>query len=218
MPPRHIFHFNVLLLDGCCCVGLFQRSPKSPSSKGAFSDEDDQVWPNSAKSSISSPFRSTNLHRTGSIQNLIHKFSGPDDVFTFGNGHYPTRPGRMTKAYSVEVLDSPPPATPSSATLPQSPIPSITVTPTLAAAPAVPELAAAAGAAEKSPKSSKISGRTDDPVGAKQDTSKAKSKTQNSSKDFMVDSGMGSVSSGEPLAAVLCSRHRMKWEMDHQRK
>lgn len=197
VPPRRLLPFNALLLDGCCCVGLFQHSPKSPSPRGAFSDEDDQVWLTSPERSPTSLSQSTNLHRTGSIQNLIHKFSGPDDVFTFGNGHYPTRPGRLTKAYSVEVLDSSPPTTPSSAKVPQSPIPIITVTPTLT----VPEAAAAAGA-EKSPKSNQIIDGIDCPVGAKQDTSKAKSKTQPSSKDFMVDSGMGSVSGDKPLATV----------------
>lgn len=206
MPPRHFFPFNVLLLDGCCCVGLFQRSLKSSSSKGTFSDDDDQVWLTSPKRSPTSASpRSTNLHRAGSIQNLISKFSGPDDVFTFGNGHYPTRTGRLKKAYSVEVLDSPPPTTPPSAKLPQSPVPSITVTSTLAKAPTIPQAAAAVAVAEKSPKTNQIGGGIDFPVGAKQDILKAKSKTQqvvDSSKDFMIDSGMGSVSGVELLAAV----------------
>lgn len=175
---------NVVLLDGCCCVGLFQRSPKSPPSNGSFSDEADQVWPTSPKKSSTGTPRTNSLHRAGSIQNLIFKFSGPDDVFTFGNGHYPSRPGKLTKAYSVEVLDSPlPPATPSSAKLPQSPIPSIVVTPALAAGATIPEAEAAAAAAEKN--------------------LKAKSKTRrivNSRKDFMVDSGMGSVSGDRPTA------------------
>lgn len=187
---------NVVLLDGCCCVGLFQRSPKSSSPKGSFGNEADQVWPTSPSRSPTGTPRSTSLHRSGSIQNLIFKFSGPDDVFTFGNGHYPSRPGKLTKAYSVEVLDSPPP---SSAKLPQSPIPTITVTPTLAEATTVPE-AAAAAAAEKN--------------------LKAQSKTRsifNSSKDFMIDSGMGSVSGDQtdrpPMFVTTSPREK---EVDHQ--
>lgn len=185
-----------IVLEMCCCVHLFQRtpgspsSPLSPSSKISIKDEADQVWTASYKSPPSSPSRSTNLHRAGSIQNLISKFSGPDQVFSSGYSHLP-KPGRLTKAYSVEVLDSP-----TSPLTPCSPdqVPNITVTPP----PQGTSQSQPESAQDKS-KTSQIAARIDCPEGGnseKADLKERKSKTQifDFGRDSVGDSGLGSVS------------------------
>lgn len=188
-----------VVLETCCCVRLFQRTPGSPSSKISIKDEADQVWTGSYKNSSSSPSRSTNLHRAGSIKNLISKFSGPDQVFSSGYSHLP-KPGRLTKAYSVEVLDSP-----TSPLTPCSPdqVPNITVTP-----PAKGMSQSEPESAQDKSKTSQIAARIDCPEG--RDTEKADLKERKSQtlifdfgRDSVGDSGLGSVSKKEkPLTCL----------------
>lgn len=182
-----------IVLEMCCCVRLFQRtpgSPSSPSSKISIKDEADQVWPASYKNPSSSLSRSTNLHRAGSIQNLISKFSGPDQVFSSGCSHLP-KPGRLTKAFSVEVLDSP-----TSPLTPCSPeVPDITVTP-----PA--KGTSQSESAQDKSKTSQVAAGIDCPEGGdteKADLKERKSKTQifDFGRDSVADSGLGSVSKKE---------------------
>lgn len=185
-----------IVLEMCCCVRLFQRtpgSPSSPSSKIFIKDEADQVWTASYQNSSSSLSRSTNLHRAGSIQNLISKFSGSDQVFSSGYSHLP-KPGRLTKAYSVEVLDSP-----TSPLTPCSPdqVPNITVTP-----PAKGTSQSEPVSAQDKSKTSQIAARIDCPEGGdteKADLKERKSKTQifDFGRDSVGDSGLGSVSKKE---------------------
>lgn len=189
-----------IVLETCCCVRLFQRSPgspSSPSSKIFIKDEADQLWPASYKNPSSSLSRSTNLHRAGSIQNLISKFSGPDQVFSSGYSHIP-KPGRLTKAYSVEVLDSP-----TSPLTPCSPdqVPNITITP--------PAKGTSQSESQDNSKTSQIAARIDCPEGG--DTEKADLKERKSKTlifdfgiDSVGDSGLGSVSKKEkPLTYCL---------------
>lgn len=182
-----------IVLGTCCCVRLFQRTPGSPSSKISIKDKADQVWIASYKNPSSSLSRSTNLHRAGSIQNLIDKFSGPDQVFSSGYSHLP-KPGRLTKAYSVEVLDSP-----TSPLTPCSPdqVPNITVTP-----PAKGTSQSEPESAQDKSKTSQIAARIDFPEGG--DTEKADLKENHSrtlifdfGRDSVGDSGLGSVSKKE---------------------
>lgn len=173
-----------IVLETCCCVRLFQRTPGSPSSKSSVTDEADEVWTATYKDASSSLSRSTNLHRAGSIQNLINKFSGPDQVFSSGYSHLP-KPGRLTKAYSVEVLDSP-----TSPLTPCSPdqVPNITVTPP------------AKATSQSEPESAQDKSVTSlNAVSTVREREERKSKTQvfDFGRDSVADSGLGSVSKKE---------------------
>lgn len=197
-----------IVLETCCCVRLFQRTPGSPSSNISIKDEADRVWTASYKNPSSSFSRSTSLHRAGSIQNLISKFSGPDQVFSSGYSHLP-KPGRLTKAYSVEVLDSP-----TSPLTPCSPdqVPDITVTP-----PAKGTSQSEPESAQDKSKTSQIAATIDLPEGGdaeKADPKEKKSKAQifDFGRDSVGDSGLGSVSEKRrnPRHAVSMSLHEIK--------
>lgn len=190
------------------CVPLFQHAPHSSSSQSPPSpdqttnkEEAEQVWRASYKKPSAGLSRSSNLHRAGSIKDLISKFSGSDHVISSGSPHNPfSRTGRVPKSASVEALDSPAskssPSTPSSIGKVESPVPCITVTPPLRdTSQSEPE------SAQRNTKTSQITARIDCPVGGgtEKTDSKPKNKTQttDSGRDSVADSGMGSVSKKE---------------------
>lgn len=142
--------------------------------------------------------RSTNLQRSGSVKDLINRFSGPDhnsstsclQGLSFGTG-------RVPKSASVEALESPKsqstPSTPRSVGQDDVSVPSITVTP-----PFRESNQNRAESPQRGTKNSQITARIDCPVGgsAEKTDSVPKSKTQtpDSGRDSVADSGMGSVS------------------------
>uniref|UniRef100_A0A3Q1B252 Myosin tail domain-containing protein n=1 Tax=Amphiprion ocellaris TaxID=80972 RepID=A0A3Q1B252_AMPOC len=137
--------------------------------------------------------RSSNLQRAGSIKDLISKFSDSDPLWPNNSPLSPFKPGRLTKAFSIEVLTSPPssPTTPRSTGPIESPLPNITVTPPL-------KQAAQVKSAQKDAKSNQITARIDCPVegSAVKKVTEPKSKTQttDSGRDSVADSGLGSES------------------------
>ncbi|XP_018558071.2 uncharacterized protein LOC108901147 [Lates calcarifer] len=174
------------------------RTPESSPTKSPLSphqttngEEADQAWASNLKKTSTSLSRSTNLHRTGSVKDLINKFSGPDQVSPSGS---PVSPGfgigRALKSASVEVLLSPKsgPSTPSSVGPDEGSVPSITVTP--------PLRGTNQNEAQRGTKSSQITARIDCPVGGSAentDSQPSKTQTTESGRDSVADSGMGSV-------------------------
>ncbi|XP_051267924.1 cingulin-like protein 1 isoform X2 [Dicentrarchus labrax] len=171
------------------------QSPLSPHTK----EEAEQAWRASHKKPSAGLSRSSNLHRAGSIKDLISKFSGQDYVSSSGSPNSPTSgAGRVLKFVSMEALKSPTskssPSTPTSVGQEESPVPCITVTP-----PFRENSQNGAQPAQKDAKTSQITARMDCPVGgsAEKTNSKAKqnkTQTTHSGRDSVADSGMGSES------------------------
>lgn len=140
----------------------------------------------------------SNLQRTGSIKDLINKFSGADNVFFFSSQHNPfTKTRRLRKYASIEILDYPSStSSPSTADIvgqDKSLSPSTSITP-----PIQDASASKPGSGQGNPKASQISARIDCPVGG--GTEKTDSQPGNkiqatdSGRESVADSGMGSVS------------------------
>ncbi|XP_032396234.1 myosin-16 [Etheostoma spectabile] len=179
------------------------RASKYPSYKSPLSphqttneEEAEQARRASYREAAAVP-RSSNLHRAGSVKNLISKFSGQDPVSSSGSQQSLfSGTGQVPKAASAEALESSEskssPSIPSSVEQDQSPVPSITVTPPLGTSQNV------AQSAQRSISTSQISARIDCPVGGsfEKNNSKpsAKTKTIDSGRDSVADSGMGSES------------------------
>lgn len=177
---------------------LFQPTPPNQTTN---EHQAHQAWRSTQKKLPAGLSHISNLHRGGSIKDLISKFSVLDRDFCAGS----LRRARLYKAASIELLDFPGsysvPATPSSLEEVESPvfkevespIPSITVTP-----PFTESTQTEPGSAQKNTVTSQISARIDGPVGgstAKTDSKPSnKTQTTHSGNDSVADSGMGSVS------------------------
>ncbi|XP_042365691.1 uncharacterized protein LOC121960152, partial [Plectropomus leopardus] len=167
-------------------------SSQSPHNLQQATDEEEakQAWSANHKKQAAGLSRSSNLRRTGSVKDLINKFSGPDSVAPSGSPQSPTSgAGKITKSESVKSKSSP--STPSGVGQVEGPVPSITVTP-----PFRVTGQNVAQSAQTGTKMSQIAARIDCPVGrsAEKINPEPKSKTQttNSGRDSVADSGMGS--------------------------
>ncbi|XP_034752349.1 cingulin-like protein 1 [Etheostoma cragini] len=179
------------------------RAPKYPSYKSPLSphqttneEEAEQAWRASYREIAAVP-RNSNLHRAGSVKNLISKFSGPDHVSSSGSQQsLSSGTGQVPKVASSEALKSQKskssPCIPSSVGQDQNPVPSITVTSPLGSSQNVPP------SAQRSIRTSQISARIDCPIGGsfEKTISKPRAKTQtiDSGRDSVADSCMGSES------------------------
>lgn len=177
---------------------LFQPTPPKQTTN---EHQAHQAWGSSQKKPPAGLSHISSLYRSGSIKDLISKFSGLDRDFCSGS----LRRARLYKAASIEVLDFPgfysAPATPSSfeeVESPvfkevESPIPSITVTP-----PFTESTQTEPRSAQKNTVPSQNSARIDCPVrgsAAKTDSKPSNTtQTTHSGNDSVADSGMGSVS------------------------
>lgn len=179
---------------------LFQHAPECSPPQSTLSlhqstnkEEAEQALRASHKKTSTGLSRSTNLYRSGSIKDLITRFSGPERIsstsslqgLSFGTE-------RVLKSASVEALESPTSqssrSTPGRVGQEEVSVPSITVTP--------PYRESNHNRAESLQRgtSSQITARIDCPAGgsAEQTDSAPNSKTQ--TPDSVADSGMGSVS------------------------
>ncbi|XP_035524339.1 cingulin-like protein 1 [Morone saxatilis] len=176
------------------------QSPKSYSSQSPLSphtkEEAEQAWRASHKKPSAGLSRTSNLHRAGSIKDLISKFSGQDYISSSGSPKSPTSGAeRVLKSVSMEALASPKskssPSTPTSVGQEESPVPSITVTP-----PFRESSQNRVQPAQKDPKTSQITARIDCPVGGSAEKTDSKPRNQmqttHSGRDSVADSGMGS--------------------------
>lgn len=188
----------------CYCLHLFQHAPESSSSQSPLSpqqtdrkEEAEQTSRASHKKPSPGLSGRSNLHRTGSIKDLINKFSGQDHPQSPYSG---TR--QVRKSASAEALVSPKykssQSTPSSFGQDESAVPSITVTP-----PLRETSQNGTETAQRGTKISKITARIDCPVGSSTEkpNSQPRKKTQitDSGRESVADSGMGSVSKEIPL-------------------
>ncbi|XP_031133399.1 cingulin-like protein 1 [Sander lucioperca] len=180
------------------------HAPKYPSYQSPLSprqttneEEAEQAWRASHKKAAAGLPRSSNLHRAGSVKNLISKFSGQDHVSSSGSPQSLSSGTEVPKSASADNLESPKskssPSTPSGVGRDESPVPSITVTP-----PLMGTSQNVAQSAQRSISTSQISARIDCPVGGslKKTNSEPRGKTQttDSGRDSVADSGMGSES------------------------
>ncbi|XP_039636356.1 uncharacterized protein LOC120545814 isoform X1 [Perca fluviatilis] len=181
------------------------HAPKYPSYQSPLSprqttneEEAEQAGRASPRKAAAGLPRSSNLHRAGSVKNLISKFSGPDHVSSSGSPQsLSSGTGQVPKSASAEAIKSPKSksswSTPSGVGRDESPVPSITVTPPLMGASQN-----AAQSAQRSINTSQISARIDCPVGGsfEKTNSEPRRKTQiaDSGRDSVADSGMGSES------------------------
>lgn len=183
-----------IVLGICYCVHLFQHAPESSSSQSPLSlhqttneEEAEQALRASHKKPAAGLSRSTNLHRAGSVKDLITKFSGSDHVSSSSSPQSPSSgTGKVSKSASAEALYSPKStsslSTPSSVGQAEGPVPSITLTP-----PCRATIQDVAQSAQRSTKSSQIAVRIDCPV-------EGSAEKKKSGRDSVADSGMGSVS------------------------
>lgn len=169
---------------------LFQHAPKSSSFHSPLSlhqttnkEEAEYSWRASQKKPSAGLSRSSNLHRAGSIKDLINKFSGPNHVSSSGSPQSPSSgTAKVEKSASIEALETPKskscPSTPSSVSQEISDVPDIKES--------------------RDTQTSQITARIDCPVGGsvEKTDSKPRSQTQitESGRDSVADSGMGSVS------------------------
>lgn len=184
------------VLGICYCVHLFQHAPYSPVSlyKTTNKEEAEQAWRANQKKPSAGLSRSSNLHRSGSIKDLIDKFSGPF-----------SGTGQITRSTSKEVLVSPKsklsPFNLSNIRQDDSQDSSIDVTSHF-------NDTSQNGTEEvrRVTKTSQITARIDCPTGGstKKSDSKQRKKTQMTDYggDSVSDSGMGSVSKKESLSTV----------------
>uniref|UniRef100_UPI0037E8D690 myosin-9 n=1 Tax=Semicossyphus pulcher TaxID=241346 RepID=UPI0037E8D690 len=167
------------------------QPPLSPHRK-TIDNDIEQVKKASQKPSANLS-RSSNLRRSGSIKDLISKFSGPDNVSAPGS---PQSPTFVSPKSAFAVFPESPKSKMSltkqnSVGQDQSSVPSITVTP--------PIRQTNQNGDKSGNKSGQITARIDCPVGGsaeKTSESEAKSKAQttDSGRDSVADSGMGSES------------------------
>ncbi|XP_040013965.1 uncharacterized protein LOC120806664 [Xiphias gladius] len=171
------------------------QSPCSPH-QTTNEKEAEQAWRASHKRPSAGLSNRTNLQRAGSIKDLINKFSGPDQISPSSSPQSPGfGVGQALKSASAEALESPKskssPSTPGSVVPDESPVPSITITPPLRETGQNE-----ARSAQRGTKTSQIAVRIDCPVGGSagnadsQPTSKTR--TTDSGRDSLADSGMGS--------------------------
>ncbi|XP_054469012.1 cingulin [Anoplopoma fimbria] len=179
------------------------HAPKPSSLQSPFSphqttneEEAEQAWRASHKKGLS---RKTNLHRAGSVKELITKFSGPDHVSPSGSPQSPS-PGteQVPKFAPAEALESPKSksspstSTPGSIGQDEDAVPSITVTPPFR------ETQVVAQSAQRGTNTSTITARIDCPVGGsaekKDSEPRRQTQTTESGRDSVADSGMGSES------------------------
>lgn len=142
-----------------CVAPFFQPVPKSPSGQSAEAE----LVLNKPPSG-----RSSNLRRATSTKDLISRFSGPDPFYLPKSGS-----GKLVKAFSIEVLDSP---------VDECPAPSLMPT---------PANKSQTEAAQKESKDTQSAVQ----IQAEKTEPKPKSKTQmaESGRESVADSGMGSV-------------------------
>ncbi|TKS84127.1 Cingulin-like protein 1 [Collichthys lucidus] len=166
------------------------HAPKSSSFHSPLSlhqttnkEEAEYSWRASQKKPSAGLSRSSNLHRAGSIKDLINKFSGPNHVSSSGSPQSPSsETAKVEKSSSIEALEIPKskscPSTPSSVSQESSDVPDIKES--------------------KDTQTSQITARIDCPVGGsvEKTDSKPRSQTQitESGRDSVADSGMGSES------------------------
>lgn len=183
------------VLGTCYCVHLFQPAPQVTSSQSSLSshqttnkEEAEQAWRAGSKSrDLKGLSCGSSLRRTGSIKDLISKFSGPDHV---SSSRSPQSPSSGAGKVALESPKSSP-SSPSSVGQYESPVPSITVTPSV-----IDTSQNEAGSTQTDTKTSQITARIDCPVdGSAVKTSQTR--TPDSGRDSVADSGMGSVSKRE---------------------
>uniref|UniRef100_A0A3Q1HM87 Myosin tail domain-containing protein n=2 Tax=Anabas testudineus TaxID=64144 RepID=A0A3Q1HM87_ANATE len=142
--------------------------------------------------------RSTNLHRSGSVKDLISRFSGPDRTSSSSSLQgLSLGAGRVLKSTSDEAFESPKslssPSTPTSIDQDDVSVPGITVTP-----PFRESNQNRAESTERGTKTSQITARIDCPVeGSTEKTDsvpKSKAQTTDCGRESVADSGMGSES------------------------
>lgn len=183
------------VLGTCYCVHLFQPAPQVTSSQSSLSshqttnkEEAEQAWRAGSKSrDLKGLSCGSSLRRTGSIKDLISKFSGPDHD---SSSRSPQSPSSGAGKVALESPKSSP-SSPSSVGQYESPVPSITVTPSV-----IDTSQNEAGSTQTDTKTSQITARIDCPVdGSAVKTSQTR--TPDSGRDSVADSGMGSVSKRE---------------------
>ncbi|XP_044029962.1 myosin-9-like isoform X2 [Siniperca chuatsi] len=178
------------------------RAPESSSSQPPLSPHQtsneevaEQTWRASHKKPSPGLPRRSNLHRAGSIKDLISKFSGQDHASTSSSPQSPSS-GTGPKSASAEALESPnsklSQSTPSSVGRDESLVPSITVTPPLR------ETSQNGAETAQRGTTSQITARIDCPVGSSTEKTDSqpgnKTQTTDSGRDSVADSGMGSES------------------------
>lgn len=208
------------VLGICYCVPLFQHAPKSFSChslpcRHQTTNKNESKQACTQQKPTAGLARSSNLHRAGSIKDLISKFSGPDHIFfSISPCNHCSRTGRAPKSAPGEVrLSSASKSSPcslSSVGQDESPVFSIAVTPQFRdTSQSEPK------AAQRDTRISQTTARINFPVGgdAEKTDSKPRNKTQttDSGCDSVADSDMGSVSKKEKLLTViLMSLHETK--------
>lgn len=185
------------VLGTCYCVHLFQPAPQVTSSQSSLSshqttnkEEAEQAWRAGSKSrDLKGLSCGSSLRRTGSIKDLISKFSGPDHDSSSRSPQSPSSGAGKVALESPKSKSSP--SSPSSVGQYESPVPSITVTPSV-----IDTSQNEAGSTQTDTKTSQITARIDCPVdGSAVKTSQTQ--TPDSGRDSVADSGMGSVSKRE---------------------
>ena len=185
------------VLGTCYCVHLFQPAPQVTSSQSSLSshqttnkEEEEQAWRASPKSrDLKGLSCGSSLRRAGSIKDLINKFSGPDHDSSSRSPQSPSSGAGQIALESPKSKSSP--CSPSSVGQYESPVPSITVTPSV-----MDTSQNKAGSTQTDTKNSQITARIDCPVGGSADKTN-QTRTPDSGRDSVADSGMGSVSKRE---------------------
>lgn len=190
----------------CYFIPLFQHATETSSSQSppgphqtTTVDEAKQASKDSHKKPPAGLLRICDLYQTGSIKDLISKFSGSGPVLSYGSARSRFSEGRLSKAYSVEVLSSTGPISSSSTNSFEevgSPVPSIIATPTFSSR-SIPE------AAQNDTKTSQIAAKVDCPVEGSTEKTEPKPRNKSQKADYgsdsVADSGMGSVSAEKKL-------------------
>ncbi|XP_069370035.1 cingulin-like protein 1 [Paralichthys olivaceus] len=175
---------------------LFQQTSESSSSSSALipqqttnEEEKERVWKTHSKKPPTGLSRSSNLHRAGSVKNLIGRFSGSDPVSPTGS--FGVVQSLKSEETFRSTMSTTTPSLPSSVAAQESPVPSITVSPPLGETRQNEAQSAPSGTT-----TNEITARTDCPVGgsAEKTDAQATTKTQSveSGRDSVADSGMGS--------------------------
>uniref|UniRef100_A0A671VT44 Myosin tail domain-containing protein n=2 Tax=Sparus aurata TaxID=8175 RepID=A0A671VT44_SPAAU len=153
-------------------------------------EEAEQAWRAGSKSrDLKGLSCGSSLRRTGSIKDLISKFSGPDHDSSSRSPQSPSSGAGKVALESPKSKSSP--SSPSSVGQYESPVPSITVTPSV-----IDTSQNEAGSTQTDTKTSQITARIDCPVdGSAVKTSQTR--TPDSGRDSVADSGMGSEHSEE---------------------
>ncbi|XP_073334758.1 uncharacterized protein [Pagrus major] len=148
-------------------------------------EEAEQAWRANPKK-LSGLSRGSSLRRAGSIKDLITKFSGPDHISSSKSPQSPSSGAGRVTLESPKSKSSP--SSPSSVGQYESPVPSITVTPSF-----MDTSQNEADSTQTDTKTSQITARIDCPVGGSAEKTDQK-QTPDSGRDSVADSGMGSES------------------------